>query len=76
MLEDRLSFHAEPLGLVLIVVGDEAEQTSNLRIDPCQRVRKGDPAKHSNPATFADRKHAGVAIAFLIHRKDESAIKR
>ena len=74
VLEDRLAFQAEPLGLVFVMMRKVAEQVCYLRIDPGQRVRKGNGAQHTDAGSFAHCHHAGMAVPFAIQGQDKGAI--
>src|SRR5271155_2743688 len=53
----------------------EAQQFGNLRIDPCQRMRKRHFIDHAELCTLGDRGKAGAAVALLVHHQNQSAIE-
>src|SRR5487761_833775 len=57
---------AEPLGLVLVLVGPISDQLRHLRIDPSQRMRERNGLHDANVFTLADSGHAGPAVPMLV----------
>src|ERR1700733_5920343 len=72
----RLALEAEPLRLMLVCMGSEAQKSGHLRIEPGQGVRILQAAERSNAVYRAHREHGRPAIALFIHGKNQGALKR
>ena len=70
-----LAIFAQPLDLVLILVGTQAGEFGDTRIKPAERIRKFERLQRADLVAFAQKDHARLRIGALIEGKDERAIK-
>src|SRR6185437_4932430 len=67
---------AEPLRLVLMLMGAIADQLGDLRIDPCKGIGEGHGPLDADLFAFTDSEHSGAAISALVTSKNQCAIER
>ena len=73
-LERGIAFEAQPLRLVFIRVGREADQVRDLRKNPRRRMRKRNRFENAQAVALAERNRAGAPVALFIKCKHHSAI--